>query len=301
VVAAVSAFCGAPASLDVLAEPVPVPTGAWTEPGPGILGRWLLAPGGQAWGLLAVAGPLEPRCRAGLDQAARLLEAMSSRAEAQRERRGGSRGPAGSSFVPGLVHELRNAAFGFSAILDAFHARFGDREEALRYGGALRRNLEQFTGFIDELRAYGDPGLAAKAPLELPQVLGEAVATCQPRARELGRELSLDWQGPPARVLGDGAGLREAFVSLLRWALGQGGDGPVVLAAGPGAAGHLDGAEASSLDPARIFEPFYFRASGLGRLALPLARRILEAHGGTLCAGTAPGGALRLAFTLPPL
>jgi signal transduction histidine kinase len=52
-------------------------------------------------------------------------------------------------------------------------------------------------------------------------------------------------------------------------------------------------------DLARFFEPFRFRGAGLGRLALPVARRILEAHGGTLRAAPAEGGGVRIAFTLP--
>lgn len=305
VVDAVEAFCGAPALLTVLEAPVPAPAVPWEEPGPGPQGRWLLGPRGRAWGMLSVSGSLEPRSREGVEKAALLLEGMAARAQALRERRGSSRGPAGSSFVPGLVHELRNAAFGFSAILDAFQTRYPDRKEALRYGGALRRNLEQLTGFIDELGAYGDPCAAPLAAVSLPQILGEAVATCQPHARDLGRELRLDWEGPPVQVLADGHGLRDAFVSLVRWALGQGRDPaqPVVLEAGPSAEGHVEGPglQGEGLDPERIFEPFYFRASGMGRLALPVARRILEAHGGTLTASSGPGGALRIAFSLPRL
>jgi signal transduction histidine kinase len=69
------------------------------------------------------------------------------------------------------------------------------------------------------------------------------------------------------------------------------------------ATGHLDcpGLPLEGLEPGRIFEPFYFRAAGMGRLALPLARRVLEAHGGSLGAAAAPGGGLRIVFTLPCL
>jgi len=297
------AFCGAPVRLEVPEAPAPVPGDPWSEPGPGLQGRRLLGPGRQAWGMLSVDGPLGPRFREGVERAARLLEGMAARAQAWTERRDRGRGPAGASFVPGLVHELRNAAFAFSAVLDAFEARYTDQEEARRYGGALRGNLEQLTGFVEELNAYGETCLEAPAPLSLPQVLGEAVATCLPHAMDLDREVRLVWAGPPVRVLADGARLREAFVSLVRWALGQGGGPalPVVLEAGPSAAGHVDGLQPGNLDPGRIFEPFYFRASGMGRLALPVARRILEAHGGTLSAAPGPGGALRIAFTLPCL
>ena len=65
--------------------------------------------------------------------------------------------------------------------------------------------------------------------------------------------------------------------------------------------GQIDsrGLQLQNLELERLFEPFYYRASGLGRLALPVARRIFEAHGGVLSAGLGPEGGLRLVFLLP--
>lgn len=287
----VAAFCGAPADVVL-------------EAGPAAPGRRLLDPQGKVWGVLQ-AGGASPR--EGVEAAARLLEGMVARARARRERRGGDRGPVTSSFVPGLVHELRNASFGFSAILDAFEGRFRDRGDVLRYAGALRRNLEQLTGFIEELWAYGEPSSGPREPLALDRILREAAAQCEAQARQLGAGLRVAWEGAPLLVMADGAGLAVAFVALARWALGQGGGADVVLAAGAGAggtaAGRVEGPglQVAGLDLARAFEPFYFRAAGMGRLALPVARRILEAHGGTLTAGPGPGGEVSLAFTLPSL
>jgi len=69
------------------------------------------------------------------------------------------------------------------------------------------------------------------------------------------------------------------------------------------ASGHVEGARLNlpDLDLARLFEPFYFRAAGFSRLALPVARRVFERHGGSLRAELSPGGGLRLCFTLPAL
>ena len=315
----VGAFCGAEAVLSLAEDAGEEPEVAavlargrlpgtlWTPVPPGFEGRWILDALGRERGLLRVLAPLDGAAREGVDRAARLLGALFERSQARRELRRLPRGPAGASFVPGLVHELRNAAFGFAGILDAFEARYGDREEAQRYAGALRLNLERFSGFIDELGVYGDPSAGPIAPVVLEGLLGEAAAACQPQADRLGLRLQVRWHGPPAQVKADAGSLREAFTSLLRWALGQGGAGSGVrlLAHGAGgeAAGVLEGPglQAEGLDLARIFEPFYFRASGMGRLALPMARRILEAHGGTLVAEPGPAGEIRFAFTLPCL
>jgi hypothetical protein len=195
---------------------------------------------------------------------------------------------------------LRNAAFGFSAILEAFQVRYPLGEEG-RYGEALRRQLERFMGFVEELEVYGEPGAGPREILALDTVLRDAAAACRPLADQLGGTVEAAWSGDRVYVRADGAGLRSAFGSLARWALGQGGGRRAVLCGGPGPRGLLKGAvlPIAGLDPARILEPFYFRGAGLGRLALPNARRILEAQGGSLLPVPGPGGELLLAFALP--
>jgi two-component system sensor histidine kinase TctE len=134
------------------------------------------------------------------------------------------------------------------------------------------------------------------------------VALNRARAWEAGVGLRLELEGPLPPVRVDEQGLRLAFTRLIGLALGpgaRGGQVTVRACARDGAliAGHVEspGLELPGVDLARLFEPFYFRASGFGRLALPVARRVLESHGGSLAAVRGPGGGVRLAFTLPAL
>ena len=49
----------------------------------------------------------------------------------------------------------------------------------------------------------------------------------------------------------------------------------------------------------RVFEPFFTtKEEGMG-MGLPIARTIIEAHGGTISADAAPGGGTRVAWTIP--
>ena len=73
------------------------------------------------------------------------------------EQRSCSRGPSGSSFVPGLVHELRNFIFGLSGSLEAMQARLGKLEEAAKYQTVMRASLDRLGAFVDELNDYGAP------------------------------------------------------------------------------------------------------------------------------------------------
>lgn len=220
------------------------------------------------------------------------------------ERRAATRACTEASFIPGLVHELRNAVFGISASLDAFEARMAG-QEAGRYGAVIRTSLARLDAFVEELREYGDDRMGPWSERDLAPLLGEAVLDVRPQAERCRVGVRLDVDGPLPAVRTEGEGLRTAFRRLLELAVQQEAPGGVLAlqvgAAGGQARGHLDspGLKVRDLDPARLFEPFYCRGSGLGRLALPVARRILEAHGGSLGAAPGPGGGIRIEFTLP--
>jgi signal transduction histidine kinase len=227
------------------------------------------------------------------------------------ERRGASRGPSGASFVPGLVHVLRNFVFGIGASLDAFEARFSGHDETLKYRSAIRTTLERFNAFIEELREYGDPQLISFTDRPLEPLLREVIEHHRGQAERSGVEIRLQMLPPLPSIHMDIQALFNAFSSLLDLALQLGQPGStIVLQAGPrnhgareAVSGYLETSSLSqeNVDIPRLFEPFYFRTQGPGRLALPVARRIFEAHRGSITPLPGAAGGLRLEFTLPAL
>lgn len=219
------------------------------------------------------------------------------------------RAPSAASFVPGLVHELGSFIFGISASLDAFEARFADLDEVKKYGANIRRSLDRMSAFNDELRDYGDPRRFSWSVRELEPLLREAVEHHNPWAEKHHVELHLQVDGPLSAINMDEQSLRAAFIRVVDLVLQQEeAGGHVILHATRSLlgkrlmiSGHLDcsSMKFKDADPARLFEPFYFRTSGLGRLTLPGARRVFESHGGTLTAGPGSEGGMRISFMLP--
>lgn len=257
------------------------------------------------------AGPLELSATQweGLRLVADHLQTYLTDDREQMESRTIPRAPSATSFVPGLAHELGSFIFGVSANLDAFEARFADLDDVSKYGASIRRSLDRMSAFIDELREYGDPQRFAWAERELEPILRTAIEHCQTLATQNQVQLGLEMERPLPRLNADEQSLRGAFIRLIDLALQQEGAGGRVLlhveshALGERAfiRGHLDGPslKLKNVDLARLFEPFYYRASGLGRLALPVARRVFESHGGNLAAGPGSEGGLRISFMLP--
>jgi signal transduction histidine kinase len=219
------------------------------------------------------------------------------------------RPPSAASFVPGLVHELGSFIFGISANLDAFEARFTGMDEVSKYGANIRKSLDRMSAFIVELREYGYPQRLSWSVLELEPLLREAIEQHRAAAATKNIDLQVSIEGALPLVSADGEGLRSAFIRVLGLVLQQQEPGSrVVLHASSNHNGHKDAIYGSldfssvkfkDVDPARLFEPFYFRVSGLGRLTRPGARRVFESHGGTLTAGPGPEGGMRINFMLP--
>jgi signal transduction histidine kinase len=126
-----------------------------------------------------------------------------------------------------------------------------------------------------------------------------------------GRRLEVEAQGPLPTLSGDQALLRRLLFNLLDNAAKYSEPpAPVMLAAraGPGAAVlevRDEGIGIAPEDLPRLFTPFFrsdrSRARGTGGvgLGLALARRIAEAHGGTIAVESASGKGTVFRVTLP--
>jgi signal transduction histidine kinase len=296
----------------LLAGPEPALEAHLAERGLRVLARADLGGDGGEGGLWALGAGARPWSKArgeALELLAGLGRTLLERARESAEQRARPRGPAGSSFVPGLVHELRNFSFGMSGSLDAFRARFGGQAEMARYERVMRASLDGLNAFLDELSDYGDPRGADPAERDPEPLLREAVDQHRERAAAAGVELRLELEGPLPSIRADAASLGTVFARLVGLALGrQERSGWVTVHAaaglqdgGPALRGYVEGSRMAfpGLDLARLFEPFHFRASGFGRLGLPVARRVLERHGGSLRAVPGPAGGVRMEFTLP--
>lgn len=283
--------------------------GLWYEGIQGVLGEVvaevrLTVEGTDLEGLLRVAG--EASAATAADISVLILEVLKLR-RLGAERRRQPRGPEGASFVPGVVHELRNFLFAMGAGLEAFAVRFGGRGEESDHAEALRRNLARLQAFLEELHEYGNPGGLSFALVPLLPVLAQALHLAEPLAEAHGVRLvnQIPHITPTERM--DRAALEGSLRRLIELVVleTEGGEarvaaqmieGPgrpwveVTLSGGPG--------RDRGLDPERLFEPFYYRDKEMSRLGPAIARRIIEAHGGQLAA-TAEAGGLMLRVLLP--
>src|SRR5512133_328713 len=209
----------------------------------------------------------------------------------------------------GGVHELNNPLTVVTMYTEMM------RDEA-RCGGPLAAELDKLKAiaeaaqrvqrFMRDLVSYARPGADRLEPLELVELVEKAARLCKPALKEA--DASVVTRAEPApRVRGNRASLEQVLVNLITNAA-EAIHGGGTITVSVGADGHAavirvedTGAGMSPEVAARCLEPFYTtqpggKGTGLG---LPIARGIVERHGGLLTFSSAVGKGSTFTVRLP--
>jgi signal transduction histidine kinase len=229
----------------------------------------------------------------------------------------------------GLAHEIKNplSTIGLNAQLlaeairetpisgddaDQQGARLVKRTETLRReADRLRDILEDFLRFAGEL-------CLDRRRTDINAVVDELVDFYLPQAEHHGVRLRAETAPGPLPASIDAPHLKQAVLNLMLNAT-QAMEAPQGAAADAGAggprelilrtAGGRDGIELHVIDTgpgipeeklARIFAPYFTTKAGGSGLGLPTARRIVEAHDGSIEVMTEPGRGTDFVIHLPP-
>lgn len=214
-----------------------------------------------------------------------------------------------------LAHELSQPLSAIVNFLGAADLMLDDDSvgDAMRLRNAVNRASEQASRageIIRRLRAFILRGEADMRAEPLITLVREAATLALFNTSTFGVRLSYDFEREDRLVLGDRIQIQQVLVNLIRNAAdamaAHGGERRDLLIStritrdnlieisvrdsGPGVAPEI-------LE--RLFSPFATtKREGLG-FGLAISRRIVEAHGGLLSAGSAPDGGAIFRFTLP--
>jgi len=210
-------------------------------------------------------------------------------------------------FAADASHELRTPLAIVAGATEELRRSSGDPAATERAAADIEAGTGRLTGLVDDLlflaRADSDAVELVRAPVDLGEVGGEAMARFDGLARDRGVRLRLDVE--PAPIEGDEARLRQLVGILLDNAIRHSpADGVVTLRVRHGARLEVDdeGRGLREDDLPHVFRRFW-RApdappGGTG-LGLAIADWIVRSHGGRIQAGNAPSGGARFTVTLP--
>jgi PAS domain S-box-containing protein len=225
------------------------------------------------------------------------------------------------ALVGGVVHEMRNPAFGIGVNLDALEATFGDEPRYRPFVAALRESCTRILSLMNDLRDYGEPRSLRAEPCRVRAVLGEAASSCAGLARERDCRVRINFEDENLVLPLHAVRMHQVFRNLLENALFHSPPGSDVVVRcrterHQGDAGEAMGPQALAQDwwvcsvedrgtgfdqeaLARAFEPFFTRRKGGTGLGLSIVRRVVEEHGGSVEARNRPDGGALVSLRLP--
>ncbi|HYH99231.1 HAMP domain-containing sensor histidine kinase [Hyalangium sp.] len=206
--------------------------------------------------------------------------------------------------LAGVAHEVRNPLGGielFSGLL-AEDLKAGTPAEAAGHVSRIQREVAYLQRIVEDFLAFAREQPLARAPVEGPALLADACELLSVEAETKG--VKLEVEAAPAWLEADGSLLTAALVNLVKNAVQASPPGQRVLVTGRAEAQRYTiqvrdaGPGIPEAERERIFEPFFTtREKGTG-LGLPLASKIVRAHGGELEFTSMPG-ATTFTLTLP--
>lgn len=202
-----------------------------------------------------------------------------------------------------VAHEVRNALAGISGALQVVATRLpADRSERTILDD-IQERIGSLNLMVRDLLAFSHQQEPTPIPSSLRAVVNEAAVDVRRDPAMRGVAIAVTGEDPTVAV--DPGQMRRAFVNLLlnaADAMGRRGEIEVEIAAEGGLSCVTIADRGPGMRPEvleKMFEPFFTtKARGAG-LGLPTARRIVEAHEGTLTARQREGGGAIVAVTLP--
>jgi two-component system sensor histidine kinase BaeS len=211
-------------------------------------------------------------------------------------------------FLESVSHDLRTPLTSIRGYAEGLQEHAIDADEAARVIRTEAGRLERLVADLLDLARVGRADFAVgHEPVDLGEVVRQAVERHLPKARELGVELSGS-SAPNSRVLADEGRILQAVSNLIENALRltPAGGSVFVRAEASEIVVRDTGPGLEAQDIPRAFERFYLHAryrserpvgSGLG---LAIVRELAAAMGGSVEAAVPSGGGAQFTIRLPP-
>ena len=215
------------------------------------------------------------------------------------------------ALAAGLAHEIRNPLNVLSMNLQMLEEELtgggsGDAGDTKLFLAALQGEIRRLSNLVNNFLTYARPHQARFESKDLNAILRDLCVFLRPEFESRKIELKQDLSPylPPVDL--DEGLIRQAVMNILMNALQVLKErGTVAIASRVGPQGEAivtiedDGPGIRPEDRERIFEVFYSNRGGGTGLGLPIAARIMQAHGGTIAVQCEAGKGARFILTLP--
>lgn len=214
------------------------------------------------------------------------------------------------TLAAGMAHEIKNALVAGKTFIDLLLEKNRDVELV----EVVRRELARIDAIVTRILKFAGPDRTTTHPVSVHEILEHSLRLVQPHREDKLISLNQSLRADLDVVEGDDYQLQQAFVNLLLNALEAMGPNGTLTVTTEGAADgaargkstrHIhvtiedtgEGIAPEHLD--RVFEPFFTTKSEGTGLGLPITRRIIEVHHGTVTVNSQPKKGTTFRITLP--
>jgi signal transduction histidine kinase len=214
------------------------------------------------------------------------------------------------SIAAGIAHEVRNP-------LNALQINLGILEQELsgivpdrsshvfEVMAKIARELRSLDDFVTEFLRFARPPRLSLETVAVRSLLADLTTFIGPECSRKGVALSLVVEGGPESIVADGFQLKHAVLNLVLNALQATPSGGAIVIGVRGDADQLaievrDTGEGMTVEVLpRAFDAFFTTREGGTGLGLPITRRIVEAHGGSVAIRSREGEGSVATISLP--
>jgi two-component system sensor histidine kinase HydH len=204
-----------------------------------------------------------------------------------------------------LAHEIRNPLAGIKGFAQVIEKKPSEERNS-KFAQRIVTEVLRLETLVSDLLAYARSDRFTTSTVDLKELIDHTVALVRPEADQLRVSVKNDF---PAglRTMGNQDRLGQLLLNLAKNALQAMPDGGLLrISAGTIGRDVIiiisdTGLGISKEDVARIFEPFFTtKARGTG-LGLPLCKKIVEEHNGTISVASNAGRGTKISISLPLL
>jgi len=203
-----------------------------------------------------------------------------------------------------LVHEIKNPITAVNVALRAVADQLGAEHKVVLEDLATR--MQRLQELMRGTLSFAKPVQLKTVPVEARQFLEGCIARLRLHVVKLGADVRVEVAPQDLRLELDPALFEEVLANLVINALDAQGPGAKVVVraerSGAGARVVVDDHGPGIPEAKRedVFRPFVTTKSQGTGLGLPICKKIVEAHGGTIELGSAPTGGARFSIRLWP-
>jgi len=215
------------------------------------------------------------------------------------------------TLASGLVHEIRNPLNGINlnlALLEEECREAGDARTVAsmeRILGRIRPNLSHLENISNEFLMFAKPPRMELAETALDEVVAEIATLVAPQCAAARVELKVDVESALPHTLSDRAKIRQILLNLAVNAIQAMPKGGALTIAARARGGFVDlnvadtGTGIAPENQKKLFSLFFStKEHGVG-LGLPIVKRLVEDHGGSVAVESRPGAGTQFTVSLP--